>query len=62
MSDIEQLYAVASDAQAAVLDELRLRAGHVWEHRGCWTNPAAAAFCQCCGRARAELHALGESG
>jgi hypothetical protein len=57
---IAELYAVASDGEAATLDRLRLRAGQVWEHVRCWTNPAVAARCQNCGQLRAKLEDAGE--
>jgi hypothetical protein len=52
-----RLYAVADDAEKAVLDQLSEKAGIIWvcRHRdasACWTNPEEAARCERCGKAR----------
>ena len=58
--EIESLYDVATDHEADVLDELRRRAGFIWECCGpdglapCWTNQRAATTCERCGTPRRE--------
>lgn len=52
---ISALYNFASDGEAAVLDSLRRRAGHVWEHVGCWTNWGDDERCERCGESRQVL-------
>ena len=43
------MYQVAEDWEAAVLDDLRRRAGLTWEHEGCWTNLITDDRCGKCG-------------
>ena len=50
---ISDLYAVASDDEADVLDDLRKRAGHTWSCEECnWTNVADENECPNCGAPR----------
>lgn len=58
---IAELYEVAADDESAVLERLRLRAGHVWncerkDGSVCFTNPDDAVRCQNCGRPRPARH------
>jgi hypothetical protein len=52
---INELYSVANDHEATVLDKLRRRAGQTWECYGTpekrcrWTNVAAWDTCDNCG-------------
>ena len=57
--DVTRMYAVADDYEADQLDELRRRAGLIWECDGGnpdqfshWTNPEVADRCERCGRPR----------
>jgi hypothetical protein len=52
---LTQLYNVAGDGEAAMLDDLRRRAGQTWEHIGCWTNTTDDDACENCGKPRAEI-------
>jgi hypothetical protein len=53
-NELIKLYGIATDAEAAVLDHLTLRAGIVW-HCGCgWHNSATVRSCEDCGAARIE--------
>ena len=52
---ISDLFDVASDFEAEILRGLRERAGHTWEHEGCWTNEASDTACGRCGASRAEV-------
>ena len=63
-NEVDELYEVAEDWEADVLDALRRRAGLVWECEGdgqrpCWTNLATATACEHCGRARPAGSAQG---
>ena len=49
------MYHVATNDEMQVLDELRERAGLIWQHWGCWTNPGTAIRCQACGVSRREI-------
>ena len=59
-TEVDRMYDVADDYEAATLDELRRRAGITWEcYRGdpdrlssCWTNMADDEVCQQCGTPR----------
>ena len=56
MSEIDQLIAVATDAELDVIDALRHRAGIVWTHRGgdhVWTQPKGEPCEQCGAREEA---------
>jgi len=51
--DITQLYNVATDAEASMLDDLRIRAGWIWRCPECdWFNKADFAFCDNCSTKR----------
>jgi hypothetical protein len=57
MSEIDKLYAVADDDEAATLDHLRNKAGLTWECQdkggfSHWTNSTASKTCEQCGRKR----------
>lgn len=56
ISDITgELYAVADDHEADVLDSLRRRAGMVWDCLGCrWCNVASDDTCEQCGAVREQ--------
>jgi hypothetical protein len=64
-TEVTRLYEAANDSEAALLDDLRVRAGIVWECYGrtggcsCWTNPADSAVCEHCGAPR-ELASVEE--
>lgn len=51
VTELDQMYRVAEDWEADVLDALRRRAGITWECEGCWTNTADTATCDQCGAA-----------
>jgi hypothetical protein len=52
-SEVGQLYDVASDSETVVLDQLRKRAGQVWECDHCrCLNVRALHDCEGCGRPR----------
>lgn len=51
---IAELYAVATEAEAAVLDALRERAGHTWRCKCGVRNLASADECEVCGHAAAK--------
>src|ERR1700694_1934354 len=56
-SPLSALYAVASDGEAGVLDNLAHRAGAVWTCAFCrWHNVAAALACEECGRTHADTN------
>jgi len=55
MNELDALYQVASDYQADVLDELRRKAGQIWDHIGCWTNVSTETVCGKCGRSYADI-------
>ena|SRR5947209_2005185 len=58
---IGELYQLASDGEAAMLDQLRRRAGQTWDCYGddpdelkvCWTN-GRPGHCENCGRPRPD--------
>jgi len=58
--DIDDLYRAATDWQKDILDELRRKAGHIWEcyspdgEHSCWTNTADDIVCEQCGTPRRE--------
>lgn len=58
---LADLYTAATDAEAAVLDELTRRTRYVWvcgeEACGGWRNPGHAAACGSCGTPRPERDA-----
>lgn len=60
-AEIQRLYEIASDGETAILDDLRRRAGIVWDHVGCWTNPAADLVCDRCGLPFELLRDRGET-
>lgn len=49
---LDVLYAAAGDGQAAVLDELTVRAGLIWECGCRWRNRSAERECGTCGKPR----------
>jgi hypothetical protein len=56
VDEIAHLYQVADDHEAALLDDLRRRAGLTWdceacEDRGGWTNLSGDSVCGRCGEA-----------
>jgi hypothetical protein len=65
-SEIARMYEAADDHEAAVLDELRHRAGIVWTHRPegddghIWTNLAGEP-CDVCGKPQADAERDGET-
>lgn len=62
MSDpIAELYEAADDHETDVLDRLRRKAGHIWEHIGCWTNGSDDQECQRCGAAFTYLEGEDET-
>ena len=60
VTEVDEMYRVADDYEAQVLDELRVRAGLTWECYGpepdsiysCWTNGRDDAVCDQCGNPR----------
>lgn len=56
MSELHRLYDVASDTEAALLDDLQVRAGLLWVcegHGHTWTNRSGEP-CEECGRTEPE--------
>lgn len=57
ISDIARLYEVATDHEAAILDDLEERAGLIWTcpDLGCrWRNPEDLDACEECGTAKPD--------
>ncbi len=50
--DVSDLYEVADDNEARILDNLRVRAGHTWECVCRWIMPADRMICENCGERR----------
>ena len=63
VDEVTEMYRVADDYEAGVLDQLRERAGITWECYGpepysiapCWTNRRDDAVCDQCGTPRPPL-------